>query len=95
MIKHKYEATTTHQIQSPISESGQLDNPNTPQKKLKKKLQSGQKVVFAITLLLCSRITYFSTTFMKNKDGEDYICMYETLQNLPIYLIYFCFIVVQ
>jgi len=48
-----------------------------------------------VTLLICSRIVYFATAFLHKKNTREYICELEMLQNLPIFLMYFCFLVVH
>ena len=57
--------------------------------------QSKRKILIAVMFWVCSRIVYFSTAYLDKKYTSAFVCQLEILQNLPVFLMYFCFLVVQ
>ena len=52
-------------------------------------------IIVAVILWITSRIIYFTTAYFTVKPTKAFICELEILQNIPVFLMYFCFIVVQ
>ena len=52
-------------------------------------------IIIAVILWIFSRIMYFSTAYFQRHGTQAFICELEILQNIPVFLMYFCFIVVQ
>ena len=65
----------------------------SPDSSLRKKTQSKSIIVVSVIIWNFSRILYFSIVYLNSYPTEPFICSLELLQNLPVLMMYICFIV--